>query len=258
MIHKSAIIDPSVKLASNVKIGPYSVIGPNVEIGEGSEIGSHVIISGRTKIGKQNKIWAFATIGADPQDLKYKGEDTLLEIGDRNVIREYASIHRGTTQGGGVTKIGNDNLIMEYVHIAHDCILGSGIVVSNTCGLAGHVIIGDYVVFGGFAVVQQFCSVGAYSFIAGTTALAKDVMPFVLVSSYHGPAKTFGLNVVGLTRRGFSEEKIQQLKQAYHLITKENLTVKQVIPKLQEMVKDCQEVQLFIDMLQNSKLGVVR
>lgn len=258
MIHPSAIIDSSAKLAQDIKIGPYAIIGPNVEISEGCEIASHVMISGRAKIGKNNKIWSFASIGADPQDLKYKGEDTLLEIGDDNVIREYASIHRGTAQGGGVTRIGNSNLIMEYVHVAHDCILGNNIVIANSVGLAGHVVIDDYVVFGGFAVVQQFCSIGAHSFIAGTTGIAKDILPFVLVSSYHGPAKTFGLNIVGLTRRGFSEEKIQQLKRAYNLIIKENLTVKQVIPKLEEMVKDCAEVQLFIDMLQKSKLGIIR
>lgn len=258
MINKHAIIDSSAVIAKNVEIGPYAIIGANVEIGEGTKIASHVVITGRTKIGHNNKFFQFASIGADPQDLKYKGEDTLLEIGDNNIFRECCTINRGTEQGGGVTRIGNNNLVMAYVHIAHDCILGNEIVLSNNTSFAGHVVVGNCAVFGGFAVIAQFCTIGAYSFIGATTGINKDVLPYTLVSSHHGPAKTYGLNIVGLKRRGFSLEKIRQIEQAYNLLCKDNVTVKEAIPKLEIMAKKCSEIQLIIDMLQKSKHGVVR
>jgi len=258
MIDKSAIIDPSAVIAKNVKIGPYSIIGANVEIAEGTEIASHAVITGRTKIGRNNRIFPFASIGADPQDLKYKGEDTLLEIGDGNIFRECCTINRGTKQGGGVTHIGNNNLIMAYVHIAHDCILGNEIVLSNNTTFAGHVTVGNCAVFGGFAAISQFCNIGAYSFIGATTGINKDVLPFTLISGHHGPAKTYGLNVVGLKRRGFSIEKIKQIEQAYYLLCKDNATIKEALPKLEVMAKECPEIQLIIEMLQKSKYGVIR
>lgn len=258
MINKHAIVDSSAVIAKNVEIGPYAIIGANVEIGEGTKIASHAVITGRTKIGCNNKFFQFTSIGADPQDLKYKGEDTLLEIGDNNIFRECCTINRGTEQGGGVTRIGNNNLVMAYVHIAHDCILGNDIVLSNNTSFAGHVVVGDCVVFGGFAVIAQFCTVGAYSFVGATTGINKDVLPYTLVSSHHGPAKTYGLNIVGLKRRGFSLEKIRQIEQAYNLLCKDNVTVKEAISKLEIMAKECLEIQLIIDMLQKSKHGVVR
>jgi UDP-N-acetylglucosamine acyltransferase len=258
MIDKHAIIHTSAVISKNVKIGPFTVIGANVEIGEGTEIAPHVVITGRTKIGRNNKIFQFASIGADPQDLKYQGEDTSLEIGDNNTFRECCTVNRGTEQGGGVTRIGNSNLVMAYVHIAHDCILGNEIVLSNSTTFAGHVIVNDYAVFGGFAAISQFCNIGAYSFIGATTGINKDVLPYTLVSSHHGPAKTYGLNIVGLKRRGFSIEKIRQIEQAYFLLSKDNLTIKEALPKLEEMVKACPDIQLIIDMLKKSKYGVIR
>lgn len=258
MIDKHAIIDSSAVISKNVKVGPFTVIGADVEIGEGTEIASHVVIKGRTKIGRNNKIFQFASIGADPQDLKYQGEDTTLEIGDNNIFRECCTVNRGTVQGGGVTRIGNGNLVMAYVHIAHDCILGNEIVLSNNTTFAGHVIVNDYAVFGGFAAISQFCNIGAYSFIGATTGINKDVLPYTLVSSHHGPAKTYGLNIVGLKRRGFSIEKIRQIEQAYFLLSKDNLTIKDALPKLEEMAKECSDIQLIIDMLKISKYGVIR
>jgi UDP-N-acetylglucosamine acyltransferase len=258
MIDKHAIIHSSAVISKKVKIGPYSIIGANVEIGEGTEIGPQVVITGRTKIGCNNKIFQFASIGSDPQDLKYQGEDTTLEIGDGNVFRECCTINRGTLQGGGVTRIGNHNLVMAYVHIAHDCILGNEIVLSNNTTFAGHVIVGDYAVFGGFAAISQFCNIGAYSFIGATTGINKDVLPYTLVSSHHGPAKTYGLNVVGLKRRGFSLEKVRHIEQAYYLLCKDNVTIKEALPKLEEMTKECPDIQLMVDMLQKSKYGVIR
>jgi UDP-N-acetylglucosamine acyltransferase len=258
MIDKLAIINPNAKLAPGISIGPYTIIGENVEIGEGTCIGPHVVIKGRTKIGCNNKIFQFASIGEDPQDLKYKSEDTLLEIGDNNVIREFCSLHRGTQQGKGVTKIGNNNLLMAYVHIAHDCVLGNNIVFANNASLAGHVIIEDNVVLGGFAKIAQFCTIGTYSFVAAVTGIPKDVPPYIYVSGYHGKTAVYGLNVVGLRRKGFSNDTIKKLRDAYHIIYQENLTAKQAISKLEEMVSNCPEVQLFINMLKNSKRGIVR
>lgn len=258
MIDKLAIISPSVKLAPGVSIGPYTIIGENVEIGEGTCIHPHVVIKGRTKIGCNNKIFQFASVGEDPQDLKYKNEDTLLEIGDNNIIREFCSLHRGTQQGKGVTRIGHNNLLMAYVHIAHDCVLGNDIVFANNASLAGHVIIEDNVVLGGFAKIAQFCTIGTYSFVAAATGVPKDVPPYIYVSGYHGKTIIYGLNVVGLRRKGFSNDTIKKLRDAYRIIYQENLTTMQAIPKLEEMVSDCPEVQLFVDMLKNSKRGIIR
>jgi UDP-N-acetylglucosamine acyltransferase len=258
VIDEHAIIDSTAKIAKNVSIGPYSIIGPNVEIGEGCVIESHVVINGRTKIGCNNKIFPFASIGEDPQDLSYKGEDTILEIGDNNTIREFCTLNRGTVKGGGVTKIGNNNLIMAYVHIAHDCKVGSNTIFANNASLSGHVVVNDHALLGGFAGIAQYCNIGAYSFVAAQTGINKDVLPYVIVSSYHEPAKTYGLNVVGLKRKGFSLETIKKLRQAYHLLCKENLTVKDILPKLEVMAKDCPAVQLFIDAIVRSKHGIIR
>jgi UDP-N-acetylglucosamine acyltransferase len=258
VIDERAIIDPKAKLAANVSIGPYTVIGANVEIGEGTWIGPNVVIKGRTKIGRNNKIFQFASIGEDPQHLHYKGEDTLLEIGDNNIFREFCTLNRGTVQGGGVTKIGDRNMLMAYVHIAHDCVLGNDIIFVNNASLAGHVIIEDHVILSGFAEIAQFCTIGAYSFVAAVTGIPKDVLPYVSVSGYHGKTTVYGLNLVGLRRKGFSRDTIKKLRQAYHVIFQEDLTVKEALPKLKAMVNDCPEVQRFVDMLKKSKRGIVR
>lgn len=258
MIHKSAVISSKAKIAAQVSIGPYAVIEDDVEIGTGTVIGAHTIISGNTKIGKNNKIFPFTSIGTEPQHKQYAGEPTGLEIGDNNVIREYCSIHRGTVQGHGFTKIGNDNFLMAYTHIAHDCILGNDITFANNATLAGHVTVGDHVGLGGFVKVLQFCSLGPYSFISGDTDLTKDVLPFVLVSGLHGEVKTYGLNLIGLKRHGFSEEKLKNLKQAYNIICRTDLPIEEIILALEAMLVECPEAQMFIDVLRKSKRGVVR
>ena len=258
MIDNRAIIDPRAKLAEDVSVGPFTIIEANVEIGAGTSIGSHVTINGRTKIGRNNQIFQFASVGTDPQDLKYHGEDTLLEIGDNNIIREYCSLHRGTQQAGGITRIGNNNLLMAYVHIAHDCILGNNIIFANNASLAGHVIIEDNAILSAFAGIFQYCRIGAYSFIAAMTGIPKDVLPYVSVSGYHGKTTVYGLNLVGLQRKGFSKDTIKNLRRAYRVIYQENHTVNEALPKLAEIAKKCPEVELFIDMLKKSKRGIIR
>jgi UDP-N-acetylglucosamine acyltransferase len=256
VIHNTAIIDPSAKIAANVTIGPWSVIGPNVEIGEGTWIGPHVVIQGPTKIGKENKIYQFSSIGEDPQDKKFRGEVTYLEIGDRNVIREFCTFNRGTAQDKSVTRLGNDNLFMAYVHIAHDCVVGNHTVFANNASLAGHVKIEDYVILSGFSGVQQSCRVGAYSFAAKGALIGKDVPPFVKVSGYS--AEPFGLNTVGMKRAGFSDEAMLVLRRAYKIIYRKSLTVKQAIEEMSEMVAECPQVQMLIDFIQASECGIVR
>lgn len=256
MIHPTAIIDPSARIADNVEIGPWTMIGANVEIGEGTWIGPHVIIRGPTIIGKENKIFQFSSIGEVPQDKKYAGENTLLIIGDRNVIREFCTFNRGTAQDKSVTRIGNDNLFMAYVHIAHDCIVGNHTVFANAATLAGHVIIEDYVILSGFSGVFQACRVGKHSFACMGAVVDKDVPPFVKVSGYY--AKPFGLNTVGMKRRGYIDETILNLRRAYKIIYRKGLTVKKAIEQLEAMVLDCPEVKMLIDFMETSERGIIR
>jgi UDP-N-acetylglucosamine acyltransferase len=254
VIHQTAIIDPSAKLASNVEVGPYSVIGPDVEIGEGTWIGPHVVIQGPTRIGRHNRIFQFSSIGEMPQDLKYRGEPTWLEIGDRNVIREFCTFNRGTAQDIGITKIGSDNLFMAYVHIAHDCHVGNHTIFANNASLAGHVKIEDFVTLGGYSGVFQFCRVGEHSFVATNSVVIKDVPPYVKVSGYY--AKPFGLNTVGLQRRGFTEDTIIQLRRAYKVIYRNGLTVARAIEELQKVA--IPEIQQLIEFIAASNSGIVR
>jgi UDP-N-acetylglucosamine acyltransferase len=255
LIDERAIIDPKAKIADKVSIGPYSVIDADVEIGEGTSIASNVVIKGPTKIGKHNKILQFASLGEDPQDLKYKGETTYLEIGDYNTIRECVTINRGTKGGGGLTKIGNNNLIMAYVHIAHDCTLKNNIVIATHVSIAGHVTVDDYVMIGGFVGVHQFCCIGMYGFASAGSMIPKDVLPFTKVSGYY--AKPFGLNHVGLQRRNFSDETIATLKHAYKIIYRQNLTVENAISRL-KMLNNMDEVMTIINALERSQRGIVR
>lgn len=256
MIHETAIIDPSAKLAPDVKVGPWTMIGPEVEIGEGTEIASHVVLKGPTRIGKRNKIYQFASVGEEPQVKKYANEPTRLEIGDDNIIRENATIHRGTTQGNSVTRIGNRNYIMAYVHIAHDCTIGNDIIFANNVALSGHVNVDDFANLGGYAVVHQFCNIGSYSFVAAVAGVGKDVPPYVLVSGQ--PASVYGLNLVGLKRNGFSEETISRLRKAYNVIYRQGLTVPQAMTELEKMLSDCAEVERLISALNNATRGIVR
>lgn len=258
MIDPRAVVAKDAEIASNVRVGPYVVIGPGVVIGENSSVGSHAVIEGNTKIGKNNQIFQFASIGAIPQDKKYQGEKTYLEIGDGNIFREFCTVHLGTAQGGGVTKIGNNNLIMNYVHIAHDCIIGNEVVFSNNASLAGHVLVGDYVIFGGFAKVAQFTRLGAYSFLVANTDIGKDILPYVIAGGSLDTSRLYGLNIIGLRRNGFSEGTIQNLKNAYNTILRKSLTVPQAISELEGMISDCPEIKLFIDMLKQSDRGILR
>ena len=257
MIHSGAIIHSDASISDGVSIGAYSLIGADVEIDEDCRIGPHVVINGPTKIGKNNKIFQFCSIGDDPQDKKYKGEnESALEIGDNNVIREYCSINRGTGPGGGVTRLGNDNWIMAYVHIAHDCLIGNHTVFANNTTLAGHVIIDDHVILGGFTGVHQFCHIGKHSFSAISSIIVKDVPPYLMMSG--NTAKPTGLNKEGLKRHGFSATTIDLLKTAYKTVYRDGLLLKDALQELQVLGKDCPEVSDFIRFIQTSERGIVR
>lgn len=256
MIHNTAIIDPTARIGENVQIGPWSIIGPEVEIGDRTSIGPHVVIKEFTKIGKDNQIFQFASLGEVPQDKKYRGEKTFLEIGDNNIIREFCTFNRGTAQDKSVTRIGNHNLFMAYVHIAHDCVVGNHIIFANNASLAGHVIVEDYAILSGFAGVYQFCRVGAHSFACSGSVIDKDVPPFTRVSGYY--AKPFGLNTVGMKRRGFESGTMLALRRAYKTIYRKGLTLKNAMLELEKMVADTPEVQLFLDFLASSERGIVR
>lgn len=259
MIDSRAVIDQTAHIAPTVTISPYAIIGADVSIGEGTWIGPHVIIKGHTRIGKHNKIYQFASIGEDPQDKKYQGEPTLLEIGDNNVMRECCTINRGTIQGGGKTVIGHDNLFMAYTHIAHDCQIGSHIVFANSSALAGHVTVQDYAILSGFSMVHQYCTIGAYSFVSGATGISKDVLPYLLVSGNGGhDAHAYGLNTVGLRRCGFSETAISGLKKAYSIIFRQHLTVNVAMAKLKVLQTDHPEIKAMLTGLENTKRGIVR
>lgn len=255
MIHETAIIDKTARIAENVQIGPWSIIGPDVEIGEGTWIGPHVVIQGPTKIGKENKIFQFASIGEMSQDKKFRGERAFLEMGDRNIIREFCTFNRGTALDSK-TILGNDNLFMAYVHIAHDCIVGNETVFANNVTLAGHVVVDDFVVLGGFSGASQFCRIGAHVFVTMGAMVDKDVPPFVKVAGFN--AKPFGLNTVGLKRRGFSADTLLNLRRAYKTIYRKSLTIKDALEHLQSMIADCPDVQAFIDFIQKSERGIVR
>jgi UDP-N-acetylglucosamine acyltransferase len=256
LIHESASIHPTAKIAEDVSIGPWTVIGPNVEIGVGTQISSHVVIKENTKIGRNNKIYQFASLGEAPQHLGYKGENTWLEIGDNNLIREFSTLNRGTVHGGGATRVGNNNFIMTYVHVAHDCQIGNHTLFVNNASLAGHVHVEDYAMIGVFVGVHQFCRIGAHSFVSQAAMVTKDILPYLLVAG-HDPVVS-GLNIVGLRRRGVNSETIHNLRQAYNVIFRQGLTVKQAVIKLRSMLEVCPEIGLFIEGIENSTRGVLR
>jgi len=256
LIDPRAIIDPGAKIAADVTVGPYSVIGADVEIDVGTWIGPHVVIRGPTRIGRENRIFQFSSLGDEPQDKKYAGEDTLLEIGDRNLFREHVTVNRGTVQGGGVTRIGSDNWIMVGVHIAHDCVVGNHTIFANNASLAGHVTVEDHVILGGFTLVHQFCVLGAHCFTAMGSVIPKDVPPYVLVSGHM--ARPYGLNVEGLRRRGFEAEVIRELRRAYKLLYKSGLTVEQAVGQLREMVAHTPAVGPLVEFIARSSRGIVR
>lgn len=257
MIHPSAIIHETAKVDSSVNIGPWTYVGAEVEIGAGTIIGPHVCIEGPTSIGQNNHIHPYASIGGDPQDKKYEGGKTRLEIGDGNSIREFVTINRGTEQGGHVTRLGSHNLLMAYVHIAHDCIVGDHTIFANNACLAGHVIVHDHAILSGFSAIHQFVIIGAHSFVAHAGMVGQDVLPYVLVSG--DPAEPFGINSLGIKRRGFTDEQIAAIKSAYKIIFRQGLKMTEVIEKIKEMVAAHPEILPMLEALENpSSRGIAR
>ncbi len=256
MIHASAIIDASAQLGNNVSVGAFSIIGADVIIGDDCWIGPHVIISGPSIIGKENKIFQFSSIGEAPQDLKYSGEPTLLELGDRNVIREYTTFNRGTVTGNGKTRIGSDNLFMAYTHVAHDCIVGNHVILSNAASLAGHVEVGDYAILGGFTSVHQFTQIGSRAFCGLGSVVTQDIPPFSTAAGNR--AKASGINKEGLKRKGFSAELIRALHKSFRLLLRSKKNRDEVILELQPLIKQYPEVDYFAQFVINSKRGISR
>lgn len=256
MIHSSAIIHPGAKLGSGVTVGPYSIIGEHVEIGDNTSIGAHVVISGHTRIGSDNRFFQFNSIGEVPQDKKYAGEPTRLEIGDRNTIREFCTFNVGTIQDGGVTRVGDDNWIMGYVHIAHDCQVGNHTIFANNATLAGHVHIDDWAILGGFTGVHQFCRIGAHTMTAISTVVVQDIPPYVMAAG--NSASPYGINAEGLKRRGFSPDALMTLKRAYRTLYKSGLMLEEARTKLEAEVAEHPEIQPILDFLAVSKRGIIR
>jgi UDP-N-acetylglucosamine acyltransferase len=256
VIDKRAEVHASAMVADDVSIGPWTVIGEGVEIGSGTTIGSHVVIKGPTRIGKNNKIYSFASLGDDPQDITYNQQRTELVIGDNNIIREYCMISRGTAKGESITKIGDDNFFMGHTHIGHDCQVGSNVVMTNYSALSGHVVLNDYCIISAYSGVHQFCQVGEFSFIARGTHVTKDVLPFIMIAGH--TASACGLNTVGLKRRGFSSESVDNLRRAYRIIFRKGLTVQQSLDELEPLVNACPEVGQMKKALRESTRGIVR
>lgn len=256
LIDPRAIIDPSAKLADDVQVGPWSIIGANVEIGEGSVIGPHVIVKGPTRIGRNNRIFQFSSVGEDTPDMKYKGEATRLVIGDNNVIREGVTIHRGTVQDRSETTIGDNNLLMAYVHVGHDCVIGNHCILVNNASIAGHVHVGDWAILGGYSLVHQFCRMGEHSFSGMQTAIGKDVPAYVM--AYGTPAKARSINTEGLRRRGFSDEAIMALRRAYKIVYRQGLTVEVALAALSDLADEFPEVATFRDSIRTSSRGITR
>jgi UDP-N-acetylglucosamine acyltransferase len=259
LIHPTALIDSSAELDSSVKVGAYSRIGPNVQIGPETEIGSHCVVDKNTRMGRGNKVYQFASIGADPQDKKYANEPTWLEMGDHNTIREFVTLNRGTVQDKSLTKIGSHNWIMAYAHVAHDCVLGDQIVLANTVNLAGHVEVGDWAILGGYTGVHQFCKVGAHTMTGVSTVILHDLPPFVMAMG--NTAEAHGINSEGLKRRGFDTERINRIRRAYKTLYKSGLTFEQAKQALAEEAKgegDWQDIHFLLDFLSRVTRGIVR
>jgi UDP-N-acetylglucosamine acyltransferase len=256
VIHKTAIVSDSADVADDVEIGPYSVIGDRVRIGRRTRIASHVVINGPTTIGEDNRIYQFSSIGDDPQDKKYAGEETRLEIGDRNTIREYCTINRGTAQDEGITSLGNDNWILAYVHIAHDCRVGSNTIFSNNATLAGHVHVGDWVIFAGFSGAHQFCHVGAHSFLGMFAGTSRDVPAYTMVAGQ--PATVRGINTEGLKRRNFTPVQISNIKNAYRIVYRRGMKLNDAITEVEELAKTQPELEIFARSLHTSDRGLLR
>lgn len=256
LIHAQAIIEDGAVIGKNVKIGPWTYVAANVVIGDDCEISSHVVINGPTTIGKGNRIFQFASIGEDCQDLKYAGEPTELVIGDNNTFREYCTVHRGTIQDNSLTQIGSNNLFMAYTHIAHDCMVGSNCIMANGASIAGHVHVGNHAIIGGMTGVHQFCHIGDHCFVGANSLILKDIPPYVMASGQ--PAKPFGLNSEGLKRRGFDKEVILHIKRAYKAVYRQGLTVDEAIAKVDDTKHNMPELAIFTDFIKNSSRGIIR
>lgn len=255
-IHPTAIIAPGAQIDASVEIGPYAVIGEHVSIGAGTRVGPHTVIEGHTSIGRQNQIFQFASLGAAPQDKKYAGEPTRLEIGDNNTIREFCTFNVGTVQDGGLTRLGNDNWVMAYVHIAHDCFVGDHCILANNATLAGHISIGDHVFLGGLTAVHQFCTIGAHAMTAGGSIVVQDIPPYVTAAGNH--AHPAGINSEGLRRRGFDAEQISRIKRAYKQIYRQGLSLEDAKAAITEAAADAPELALFVDFFARAKRGIIR
>ncbi len=256
MIDARAIVSPQAQLAQDVSVGPFSIVGPGVQIGPRTVIGPHAVVNGPTTIGADNRIFQFASIGDAPQDKKYQGESTRLEIGDRNVFRESCTINRGTTHDRGVTLIGNDNLFMAFSHVAHDCVVGSNTVFANCASLGGHVEIGDWAILGGLTAVHQFAKIGAHAFVGGGSILSRDVPPYVMVAG--NPAVPHAVNAEGLKRRGFSEEQIKNVREAYRILYRSELKLADALARLAPLAQAQPEIRVFVDFIQSSARSLVR
>ncbi|MDQ7089140.1 MAG: acyl-ACP--UDP-N-acetylglucosamine O-acyltransferase [Methylococcales bacterium] len=256
MIDSKAVIDVKAEIADNVQIGPFSVIAGDVQIETGTVIGSHVVIKGPTKIGKDNKIYQFSSIGEDPQDRKYANEVTQLQIGDRNIIREFSTLHRGTVQDHSLTKIGNDNLLMAYTHVAHDCIVDNHVIMANGASLAGHVRLGNHAILGGFTLVHQFTQIGEYSFSAMGSAVTQDIPPFVMVGGR--PTRPHGINSVGMERNGVSPEVIRKIRKAYKILYKSNFRLEDAIEEIEDLAGESDEISMMVSFLRNVTRGLLR
>jgi UDP-N-acetylglucosamine acyltransferase len=256
VIDARAIVSPDAELAPDVTVGPFSIIGPKVRIGARTVVGPHAVVNGPTTLGEDNRIFQFASIGDAPQDKKYRGEPTRLEIGDRNVFRESCTINRGTTHGQGVTRIGSDNLFMAYSHVAHDCVVGSNTVFANCAALAGHVEIGDWVILGGLTAVHQFAKIGPHAFLGGGSILSRDVPPYVMVAG--NPAVPHTVNSEGLKRRGFSEEQIRNIRDAYRILYRSELKLSEALEQLEPLARVHAEIRLFVDFIHASTRSLVR
>lgn len=255
-IDPRAVVSPTAQLADDVEIGPFAVIGDQVVIGPRCWIGPHAVVNGPTTLGADNRVFQFASLGDAPQDKKYKGEPTRLEIGDRNVFREYCTVNRGTVTGNGVTRLGNDNMLLAYTHVAHDCTLGNHIVLSNLVMLGGHVELGDWVIMSGYAGAHQFAKIGAHAFIGNNTAVTRDVPPYVLASGH--PAEPRTINSEGLKRRGFSAEQIRNIKMAYRVLYRSDLRLEDAVVQLQAMAAEHEELRIFVDFIGTATRSLVR
>jgi UDP-N-acetylglucosamine acyltransferase len=255
-VHNTAIVSSKAKIGEDCHIGAFSIIGDEVTLGKNVRLESHVVIEGNTSIGDDTKIFPFVSIGFAPQDLKYGGEITETKIGERNQIREFVTVHRGTVGGGGITKIGNDNLLMAQVHVAHDCDVGNEIIMANAATLAGHVIIENKANIGAYSGVHQFCRVGTEAFVGGYSVIVKDALPFAISQGNH--AKCFGLNRVGMKRKGYAKEIIEKLHHAYHLLLNAKLNTTQAVEKIKEEISDCSEVEYLVAFIESSQRGVVK